>query len=134
MQTHDICIIRFLGHHEWVFIHVYTYVLFIVNLYIIYKTPCEEGKVNTMSHYEFWRLVCLAKIDPTNFGGRDHLVSAVQRQGIRKNHGSTTPSTAVSARRGIEKKRQYRKRKMDKGMSACNKKKYIKEGLGNESI
>ena len=85
-----------------------------------------------MSHYEFWCLFFLAKIDPTNFGGRDHLVSAVQRQGIRKNHGSTTPSTAVSARRGIEKKRQYRKRKMDKGMSACNKKKYIREGLGNE--
>ena len=69
--------------------------LFLVNAYIIYKTLCEEGKVNPMSHYENRCLVCLAKIEPTFFCGRDHLVSAVQRQGTRKKDGST-PTTNVS--------------------------------------
>ena len=45
-----------------------------VNYYIHYKTLCEEGKVKAMSHYEFQRLVCLAKTDPECFGGRIHLV------------------------------------------------------------
>ena len=40
-----------------------------------------------MSHYEFRSLVCLEKIDHINFGGRDHLFSAVQRRGIRNNLG-----------------------------------------------
>ena len=37
-----------------------------------------------MSHYKFQRLVLLAKIEPTKFGDRNHLVSEVKRQGIRK--------------------------------------------------
>ena len=48
------------------------------NAYIVYKTICGEGKVKSMDHYEFRCLVFLANIDPTTFGGRDHLVSAVQ--------------------------------------------------------
>ena len=83
-----------------------------------------------MIHYEFRSLVCLANIDPTNFGGRDHLVSAVQRRGIRKNDGSK-PNTTVSARREIEKKRQDWKRKLDKEKSAVTSN-CIKEGLGNK--
>ena len=59
------------------------------------KTFGKEGKVNPMSHYENRCLVCLAKIEPTFFCGRDHLVSAVQRQGTRKKDGST-PTTNVS--------------------------------------
>ena len=72
--------------------------LVLANAYIIYKTLCEEGKVKPMSHYEFRRLVCLTKVDTTHFGGRAHLVSAVQRRGIRKKYGYT-PTTTVSARR-----------------------------------
>ena len=56
-----------------------------------------------MSHNEFWRLVFLANIDPTKFGSRDHLVSAVQQRGTRKNDEST-PITNVSELRNIEKK------------------------------
>ena len=78
-----------------------------------------------MSHNEFQRLVCLAEIDPTKFGGREHLVSVVQRQGIRKNDGSKL-TTTVSAQIEIEKKRQYQKRKLDMDMSA------IEEGLGKK--
>ena len=51
-----------------------------------------------MSQYEFWHLVCLAKMDPTHFGGRNHLVSVVQHQGIRKRDGYT-PTTNVSERK-----------------------------------
>ena len=54
--------------------------LVLVNAYIIYKTLCEEGKVNIMSGYE----VFFAKICLTNFGGHNYPVSAVQRQGINK--------------------------------------------------
>ena len=64
-----------------------------------------------MSHYEFQRLDCLANIDPTNFGSRGHLVSAVQCRGIRKKDGST-PTTNISAQKEIEKKRKDRKRKI----------------------
>ena len=76
------------------------------------KTLCEEGKANPISNYEFWRLVCLANIYPTNFGGRDHLVSVVQQKGILKKDGST-PTTNVSARKGTEKELKYRKRNLD---------------------
>ena len=60
--------------------------LVLVNVYIILKTlcDCEEGKVKPTSHYEFWRLDLLAKINTANFGGRDHLVSEVQNLGTRE--------------------------------------------------
>ena len=64
-----------------------------------------------MSSYEFRRLVLLANIDPTNFGGRNPLVSAVQRRGIRKKNGST-PTIIVSSQKAIENKIKYWKRKM----------------------
>ena len=54
----------------------------LANACIIYKTLFEEGKVKPMSHYEFQHLVFLANIDPTNFGGHNHMVSAVQRIGV----------------------------------------------------
>ena len=69
-----------------------------------------------MSRHEFWCLVCLANIDPAKFGGRNHLVSALQIRGMRKKYGST-PTTTVSSRREIEKKRKDRKRKLDKEKS-----------------
>ena len=56
-----------------------------------------------MSYYKFRHLVSLDNIDPTHFGGRDHLVSAVQYQDIIKND-ENTPTTTVSERREIEKK------------------------------
>ena len=65
------------------------HVLVLVNAYIIYKTLCEQGKMKPMSHYQFQCLVCLANIDPTNFGGRNHLVSVVHYQGIIKKDEST---------------------------------------------
>ena len=68
--------------------------LFIFNVYIIYKTLWEEVKLKLMSHYEYWSLVCLANIDPTNFGGRDNLVSMVQCRIIRKKYAST-PTTTI---------------------------------------
>ena len=48
------------------------------------KNFAKNGKVNPMRHHDFGRLFFLAKIDPTKFGGRYHLVLAVQLQGIRK--------------------------------------------------
>ena len=93
----------------------------LVNAYIVYKTLCEEVKVNSMSRYDLWRLVFLSKIDPTHFGGRDHLVSAIQQQGIIKKYGSiTTPN--VSEWREIEKKWQDRNRKLDMEMSSTTRK------------
>ena len=65
-----------------------------------------------MSNYKFCRLVCLVNIDPTNFDGRNYLVSAVQHQGTRKKYGST-PNTTASERREVENKRKYWKRKLD---------------------
>ena len=53
--------------------------LLLVNYYNIYKTLCEEVKVNPISHYEFQHQVCLTNIDPKVIGGRNNLVSAVQR-------------------------------------------------------
>ena len=49
-----------------------------------------------MSNYKFCCLVFLVKIDPTNFDGRNYLVSAVQHRGTRKKYGST-PNATVSA-------------------------------------
>ena len=95
--------------------------LVFANEYIITKHYVKGDKVNPMSHYEFWHLVFLAKINPTIFCGRDYLVSAVQRQGIRKKYGYT-PTTTVSARREIEHKRQDRKRKLDMEMSSVMRK------------
>ena len=54
---------------------------------MIYITLCEEGNVQPMSHYEFWRLVYLEKIEPKNFGVRNNMVSAVKQRGIRKMMG-----------------------------------------------
>ena len=85
--------------------------LVLANAYIIYKTLFEEVKVKPMSHYEFRRLVCLAKVDTTHFGGRDHLVSAVQRQGIKK--CGSTETTTVSEIPGKENKWQDRTRNLD---------------------
>ena len=59
----------------WQYLFFWGHLLFFFNAYILYKTLCEEGQVNPMSYYEFLRLVCLAKIYPTNVGNRDHLVS-----------------------------------------------------------
>ena len=71
----------------WWYILFWCHGLILVNVYTIYKTIYEEVKVKSMSHYEFWRLVWLAKIDPTKFGCRDHMVSLVQDRGIRENYG-----------------------------------------------
>ena len=73
------------------------------NAYIFYKTLCEEGKLNPVSHYEFLRLLCLEHIDPTNFGRCDNLVSAVPKRCIIKKDGSIS-NTNVSLRSEIEKK------------------------------
>ena len=62
------------------------------------KTFCEEDKVNPMSSYDFQCLVCLENIDPECFGGRNNLVSAVQRQGIKK--CGSTATTTVSEQLG----------------------------------
>ena len=61
-------------HNLWWYIFFWGHGLVLVNAYIIYKKLCEEGKVKPMIPYEFRRLVFLANIDPTNFGGRYHLV------------------------------------------------------------
>ena len=79
---------------HWIFNYKWWWSLFfwfhgpvLVNTYIVYKTLCEEGKVNPTRNYKFWRLFLLAKTDPKNFGRRDHLVLAVQFQGIIKSVG-----------------------------------------------
>ena len=71
----------------WCYLLFWGYGLLLVNAYIIYQTLCEEGKVNSMSHYEFQRLVCLADIEPKCFGGCDHLDSAFQCRDKRKKDG-----------------------------------------------
>ena len=81
-----------------------------------------------MRHHEFWRLICLANIDPINFGVRNHLVSAVQQRGIRKKYGSTHANT-ILARREIEKKGQYLKRNLDMDMSVVTKKTISKKDV-----
>ena len=47
--------------------------------------------MDPISHYEFQHLFLLDKIGPTNFGGRNHLVSEVQR--IREKDRSTPNTT-----------------------------------------
>ena len=84
-----------------------------------------------MSNYEFWRLICLENIDPTKFGGRNYLVSVVQRQGKIKKYGHTT-TTNVSARNTIEKKRKYRKRNMETYQSILNRKSPPKMALATQ--
>ena len=96
----------------WWYILFWGRVLVLVNTYIIYKTLYKKGKVNYMTNYEFWRLVCLVNIDPTNFGGRDHMFSAVQHRGIRKKDKYTS-TNIVSAHRAISKKRKYWKKNLD---------------------
>ena len=63
-------------------------------------------------HNKFWCLVLLKNIDPTNFGGRDHLVSEVQRQGIRKKYWYTLTKT-VWERKEKENKHKYMDMKLD---------------------
>ena len=58
-----------------------------------------------MSHYEFWSLVFLENIDPTNVGGRNNRVLVVQLQGIR-NNGESTKNNTISALQETENKRQ----------------------------
>ena len=62
---------------------------------LIYKTLFKEVKVKPMVHYNFWNIFFLAKIKPTNFGARDHLVLVIQRLGIRKKY-RFTPTKTVS--------------------------------------
>ena len=65
--------------HKWRwYIFSWVHGIFLFNPCIILKTLCEEVKMNPMSCYDFQCLVFMTKIDPTNFGGRDHLISAVQ--------------------------------------------------------
>ena len=71
-------------YKRWWSLFFWCHDLVIFNDYTIYKILCEEGKVNPMSNYYIWRLVCLAKIDLKTFGVQDHLVSAGQRRGIIK--------------------------------------------------
>ena len=82
-----------------------------------------------MSHYEFCRLFLLANIDPTNVFGQNHLVSAVQGQGIRKIDGST-PTTTVSERREIENKWKEWKRNLDMEKSIVTRNITPKKDLG----
>ena len=72
---------------EWWSLLFWGHGLVLINAYIIYKTLCGEGKVKPMRDYEFRHLVCLAKIDPKTFSICNNLVSAVQRQVIRKDMG-----------------------------------------------
>ena len=65
-----------------------------------------------MSRSKFWCLACLDNIDPTNFGGRDYLISSFQRQGIR-NKDRSTPINTVSEQLTKENKWQQRKLKLD---------------------
>ena len=88
--------------------------------------------MDPMSHYEFWRLVCLVNIDPTHFGDSNHQVSAVQRRGIRENGGST-PTMNVSDQRETEEKHKYQKRKLDMDISAVMRKIALKKALGAKS-
>ena len=89
----------------WWYIFSWGHGLVLFNDYIIYKNLSEEGKVNPMSNYHFWRLVCLVNIYPKMFGGRENLVSEFQQRGIWKND-LYTPPTTVLARRDIRKKQQ----------------------------
>ena len=54
-----------------------------------------------MSHYEFRCLILLAIIDPINVGRCNHLVSVVQRRGIRENDGYT-PTAKCLLQKEIE--------------------------------
>ena len=74
----------------------------------------------------------MAKIDPTNFGRRDHMVSEVQHKGIRKEYGST-PTTTVSARREIENKWKDGKRKLYTEKSYTTRKIETNKALGTKS-
>ena len=116
----------------WWYLLFWGHGLVLVNDDIIYKTLCEEDKMKPMINYEFWHLVCFAKIDPTIFCSRDHLVSAVQQRGIRKKDGYITTTTA-SARIEIGKKRKYRKRKLDTEKSAATIKISSMKALGKKA-
>ena len=84
-----------------------------------------------MSHNYFMSLVCLANIDPTNFGGCNHLVLEVQRKDIIKNDMST-PTTNVSAWKEIDNRRQYWKKNLDIEMSAVTRNVSSKKALGTK--
>ena len=81
-----------------------------------------------MSHYEFWSLVFLENIDPTNVGGRNNRVLVVQLQGIR-NNGESTKNNTISALQETENKRQQRKQKLDMYQSITNRKSESKKTL-----
>ena len=81
-----------------------------------------------MSHYEFWSLVFLENIDPTNVGGRNNRVLVVQHQGI-KNNGESTKNNTISALQETENKRQQRKQKLDMYQSITNRKSESKKTL-----
>ena len=66
-----------------------------------------------------------------HFGGRDHLVSAVQRQGKRKKDGSTP--TIFLSWKDIEKKLQYQKRNLDMEKSIVTRKKLSRKALGTKA-
>ena len=51
--------------------------------------------MNPMDHYECWNMVLWERIDSTNFGGCDHLVSEVQFRGNRNKDGYTLTTTVL---------------------------------------
>ena len=83
---------------------------------MILKTQYKEVKVKPMSHYELRHLYLLATINPTNFGGSNHLISSVQRQVIIR-MDEYTPTTSISANREIKKKQAYWKMKINTNKS-----------------
>ena len=85
-----------------------------------------------MSNYEFWHLVFLANIDPTDFGSHDHLVSAVQRQGIIKKGWFYTYYYCFSAE-GDRKERARLKENMDMEQSTLNRKDASNNALAEKS-
>ena len=72
------------------------------------------------------------KIDPTGFGGHDHLVSVVQCQGIRNKYGYTI-TTTVSSWKVIEKKRKYQKSKLDRDQYILTRKDASNKALVTKS-
>ena len=80
----DQCMLKY---KWWWYIFFCFHGLILLTLYIIYKPLYQERKVKSMRHYEFQRVVFLENNIPNNFGGRDHLVLAVQRWGIMKKYG-----------------------------------------------
>ena len=74
----------------------------------------------------------MAKIEPTNVGGRYHQVSAVQLRGIIKKDGST-PTSTVSEWKYIEKKHKDWKRKLNMEMFAVMRTFTLKRDVGTKA-